>query len=70
VVTLSLTHKRNLSIALPRKSNVLSSEAEGAANEVLRLNPKFALEPWGKLLPYSKEVIARNVEVLKKAGLK
>jgi adenylate cyclase len=59
-----------LGLAITYNLQGREKEAEAAAKEVLRLNPKFALEPWGKSLPYSKEVIARNVEALKKAGLK
>ncbi len=47
------------------------AEAESAAKEVLRINPKFTLESYAKTLPYkNKADIERYVAALRKAGLK
>jgi len=47
------------------------AEAESAAKEVLRINPKFTLEFYAKTLPYkNKADIERYVAALRKAGLK
>ena len=47
------------------------AEAESAAKEVLRINPKFMLELYTKTLPYkNKADIERYVAALRKAGLK
>jgi adenylate cyclase len=45
-------------------------EARAAAAEILRLNPKFSLEPYAKILPFPKPVADRVIEDLRKAGLK
>jgi adenylate cyclase len=45
-------------------------EARAAAAEVLRINPKFSLESYAKILPFTKPVADRVVEDLRKAGLK
>ena len=46
------------------------AEAESAAKEVLRIDPKFTLESYTKTLPYkNKADIERYVAVLRKAGL-
>jgi TolB-like protein/predicted Zn-dependent protease len=46
------------------------AEAESAAKEVLRINPKFTLESYAKTLPYKNKVdIERYVAALRKAGL-
>ncbi|MDH3573436.1 MAG: tetratricopeptide repeat protein [Desulfobacteraceae bacterium] len=45
-------------------------EAVAAAEEVLRINPKFSLESYAKTLPYkNKADIDRYVSALRKAGL-
>jgi TolB-like protein/class 3 adenylate cyclase len=47
------------------------AEAESAAEEVLRINPKFSLESYAKTLPYkNKADIDRYLAALRKAGLK
>jgi adenylate cyclase len=47
------------------------AEAAAAAKEVLRINPKFDVESYAKTLPYkNKTDIEREVEALRKAGLK
>jgi adenylate cyclase len=47
------------------------AEAEAAAKEVLRINPRFSLESYAKRLPYkNKADIERYVAALRKAGLK
>ncbi|NIQ88522.1 MAG: tetratricopeptide repeat protein [Deltaproteobacteria bacterium] len=46
------------------------AEANAAAEEVLRINPKFSLESYAKTLPYkNKADIKRYVAALRKAGL-
>jgi adenylate cyclase len=45
-------------------------EARAAAAEILRINPKFSLERYAKILPYPQPVADRIVEDLRKAGLK
>jgi len=45
-------------------------EARAAAAEILRINPKFSLERYAKILPFTHSVADRVVEVLRKAGLK
>jgi hypothetical protein len=46
-------------------------EAHAEAAEVLRINPKFSLEFWEKVLPYKDRSVADNlINVLRKAGLK
>jgi len=45
-------------------------EARAAAAEILRINPKFSLERYAKILPFTKPVADRIVEDLRKAGLK
>jgi TolB-like protein/Tfp pilus assembly protein PilF len=45
-------------------------EAESAAREVLRINPKFTLGSYAKTLPYKTEAdIERYITALRKAGL-
>jgi len=47
------------------------NEAKAAAREVIRLNPNFKADLWGKVLPHKDPAVAaRKVEALKKAGLK
>jgi adenylate cyclase len=47
------------------------AEAATAAEEVLRINPKFTLESYAKTLPYRNNAdIERYVAALRKAGLK
>ncbi|MFC1516295.1 adenylate/guanylate cyclase domain-containing protein [Thermodesulfobacteriota bacterium] len=47
------------------------TEANAAAEQVLRINPKFSLESYAKTLPYkNKTDIERYVSALKKTGLK
>jgi adenylate cyclase len=76
-----LTFKRILAISpnyLPAHAflaacySSLSREAEAgaAAEEVLRINPKFCLESYAKTLPYkNKSDIERYMAALRKAGL-
>ncbi len=46
-------------------------EARAAANEVLRIKPTFSADHWGKVMPNKDPAVTRkNVEALKKAGLK
>jgi tetratricopeptide (TPR) repeat protein len=45
-------------------------EARAAAAEILRINPKFSLERYAKILPFPQPVADRVVEDLRKAGLK
>ena len=46
-------------------------EARVAANEVLRINPKFSLEQFGKIHPYKDPATKdRYIDSLRKAGLK
>ncbi len=45
-------------------------EARAAAAEILRVNPKFSLERYAKMLPFPQPVADRVVEDLRKAGLK
>jgi len=45
-------------------------EARAAAAEMRRIDPKFSLERYAKILPFTKPVADRIVEDLRKAGLK
>ena len=45
-------------------------EARAAAAEILRINPKFSLERYAKILPFTQPIADRIVEDLRKAGLK
>jgi len=45
-------------------------EARASAAEILRINPKFSLERYGKMLPFPQPVADRVMEDLRKAGLK
>jgi adenylate cyclase len=45
-------------------------EARAAAAEILRINPKFSLERYAKMLPFPQPVADRIIEDLRKAGLK
>jgi adenylate cyclase len=45
-------------------------EARASAAEILRINPRFSLERYAKILPFSQPVADRVVEDLRKAGLK
>jgi len=45
-------------------------EARAAAAEILRINPKFSLERYAKILPFTHPVADRVVDALRKAGLK
>jgi len=45
-------------------------EARAAAAEILRINPEFSLEPYGKILPFPQSIAERVVADLRKAGLK
>ena len=48
-----------------------NEEARAEAEEVLRLNPKFSLESYAKMLPFKNQAQTdRFVEALRKAGLK
>jgi adenylate cyclase len=47
------------------------AEANVAAKEVLRINPKFAIESYAKTLPYKEKAdVEREVAALRQAGLK
>ena len=48
----------------------LEKEARDAAAEILRINPKFSLERYAKIVPLTQPVADRILEDLKKAGLK
>jgi adenylate cyclase len=45
-------------------------EARAAAAEILRINPKFSLESYAKILPFPQPVADLVIEDLRKAGLK
>jgi adenylate cyclase len=45
-------------------------EARAAAAEILRINPKFSLERFAKMLPFPQPVADRFIEALRKTGLK
>ncbi len=46
-------------------------EASTAAAEVLKINPKFSLERYARVLPYKDQTFTdRTVDALRKAGLK
>jgi adenylate cyclase len=45
-------------------------EARAAAAEILRINPKFSLERYAKILPFIRPVADRVIQDLRKAGLK
>jgi adenylate cyclase len=45
-------------------------EARAAAAEVRRTNPKFSLDRYAKNAPYTQPQVERNIEDLRKAGLK
>jgi adenylate cyclase len=45
-------------------------EARAAAVEILRTNPKWSLERYAKIAPYTQPQVERNIEDLRKAGLK
>ncbi len=48
----------------------LDKEARAEAAEVLRINPKFTLKFWEKVLPYKDRSVSDNlIDVLRKAGL-
>jgi adenylate cyclase len=48
----------------------LEKEARAAAAEILRINPKFSLERYAKILPFPQPLVDRIIEDLRKAGLK
>ena len=48
----------------------LDKEARAAAAEILRINPKFSLERYAKILPFPQPAVDRVIEDLRKAGLK
>jgi TolB-like protein/cytochrome c-type biogenesis protein CcmH/NrfG len=45
-------------------------EARAAAAEILRINPKFSLERYAKIVPFPQPVVDLVIEDLRKAGLK
>ena len=45
-------------------------EARSAAAEILRINPKFSLERYAKVTPFTQSLAGRMIEDLRKAGLK
>jgi tetratricopeptide (TPR) repeat protein len=46
-------------------------EARAAATEVLKINPRFSVERFARVLPYrDRSFIDRTIDALRKAGLK
>jgi len=45
-------------------------EARAAAAEILRINPKFSVNRYAKVIPFTQPLVDRIVEDLRKAGLK
>jgi len=45
-------------------------EARVAAAEILRINPKWSLERYAKITPFTQSLAGRMIEDLRKAGLK
>ena len=45
-------------------------EARAAAAEILRINPKFSVSRYAKVIPFTQPLVDRIVEDLRKAGLK
>jgi adenylate cyclase len=45
-------------------------EARAAAAEILRINPKFSLERYAKVIPFPQPIAERVIEDLRRAGLK
>jgi tetratricopeptide (TPR) repeat protein len=45
-------------------------EARAAAAEILRINPKFSLERYAKMLPFPQPIADLVINDLRKAGLK
>jgi hypothetical protein len=46
-------------------------EARAEAAEVLRINPKFSVDYWAKMIPYEDQSVTDNlINALRKAGLK
>jgi adenylate cyclase len=45
-------------------------EARAAAAEIRRINPKFSLDRYAKNAPFTQPQVERNIEDLRKAGLK
>ncbi len=45
-------------------------EARAAVAEILRINPKWSLDRYAKNAPYTQPQVERNIEDLRKAGLK
>ena len=62
----------HLNLALTYGLMGRETEARAEATEVLRINPKFSLDYYGKILAYYKDqsVSGRIVAALRKAGLK
>jgi hypothetical protein len=45
-------------------------EARAAAAEILRINPKWSLERYAKITPFTQSLAGQMIEDLRKAGLK
>jgi TolB-like protein len=60
-----------LFLAVAHSSLGRDEEARAEAEEVLRINPRFSLESYAKLLPFKNQAYSeRIIEALRKAGLK
>jgi adenylate cyclase len=61
----------HLALAATYSSLGRDEEAHAEAEEVLKINPKFSLESYAKMLPFKNQAqLDRLVEALRKAGLK
>jgi len=61
----------HLALASTYSSLGHDEEAHAEAEEVLRINPKFSLESFAKMLPFKNQTITdRFIETLRNAGLK
>ena len=59
---------RSLAISYIRLGR--DEEARAAAAEILRINPKFSLEGYAKVAPFTQPLAGQMIEDLRKAGLK
>jgi adenylate cyclase len=59
---------RSLAISYIRLGR--EAEARAAAAEILRINPKFSLERYAKVAPFTQPLAGQMIEDLRKAGLK
>ncbi len=64
------THFAHIQMAVSYIRLGQEKEARAAAAEILRINPKFSLERYAKILPYPQPLSDRIIEDLRKAGLK